>query len=260
MPRSASRTWPTPTARTDPGRPAAPSLPGRLNALARLVQIGSARGGPDGFDRDLIEHAADLLGRAGDRLRLSAAHTVVTLAGGTGSGKSSVFNALAGADFSPVGVIRPTTGDPHACVWGMAGAGPLLDWLGIQLRHRYARASALGQGEEDLNGLLLLDLPDHDSVTAGASHEVDRLVGLADLMIWVLDPQKYADAAVHTRYLVRLGAHSAVTTCCSTSLTCSAPSSARNARPTCAGCSNPRACPTRACCPPPRPPAPASAS
>jgi len=196
---------------TDPGRSSAPSLPGRLNALARLVQIGAARGGPDGFDPELLEEAADLLGRAGERLRLSGAHTVVTLAGGTGSGKSSLFNALSGADFSPVGVTRPTTSEPHACVWGMAGAGPLLDWLGIQRRHRYARASALDQGEENLTGLLLLDLPDHDSVTAGASQEVDRMVSLADLMIWVLDPQKYADAAVHTRYLVRLAAHSSVT-------------------------------------------------
>ena len=196
---------------TDPGRFGAPSLPGRLNALARLVQIGVARGGPDGFDPELLEEAADLLGRAGERLRLSGAHTVVTLAGGTGSGKSSLFNALSGADFSPVGVTRPTTSEPHACVWGMAGAGPLLDWLGIQRRHRYARASALDQGEENLTGLLLLDLPDHDSVTAGASQEVDRMVSLADLMIWVLDPQKYADAAVHTRYLVRLAAHSSVT-------------------------------------------------
>ncbi|MGH3156946.1 MAG: GTPase, partial [Streptosporangiaceae bacterium] len=194
---------------TDPGRRVS-NLPGRLNSLARLIQIGSARSGPDGFDPELLAEAGDLLGRAGERLRLSAAHTVVTLAGGTGSGKSSLFNALAGAGFSPVGVTRPMTSAPHACVWGMTGAGPLLDWLGIQGRHRYARASALDQGEENLNGLLLIDLPDHDSVTANASHEVDRMVGLADLMLWVLDPQKYADAAVHTRYLTRLASHSAV--------------------------------------------------
>ncbi|HEY2441795.1 MAG TPA: GTPase, partial [Streptosporangiaceae bacterium] len=170
--------------------PRGPTLPGRLTALARLVQIGSPRSGPEGISSELLEDAVDLLGRAGERLRLSGAHTVVTLAGGTGSGKSSLFNVLAGADFSPVGVTRPQTSEPHACVWGMAGAGPLLDWLGIQRRHRYARASALDQGEESLTGLLLLDLPDHDSVTAGASHEVDRMVELADLMIWVLDPQK----------------------------------------------------------------------
>jgi GTP-binding protein EngB required for normal cell division len=196
---------------TDPGRPGRPTLPARLNALARLVQIGSARSGHDGIDTELLEQSADLLSRAGERLRLSSAHTVVTLAGGTGSGKSSLFNVLAGAAFSPSGVTRPTTSELHACVWGMSGAGPLLDWLGIQRRHRYARASALDQGEEHLNGLLLLDLPDHDSVTAGASHEVDRMVELADLMIWVLDPQKYADAAVHTRYLVQYSSHAAVT-------------------------------------------------
>jgi GTP-binding protein EngB required for normal cell division len=197
--------------RTDPGRSGLRNLPRRLNALARLIQIGSARGGQDGFSTELLEEAVDLLARAGERLRLSGAHTVVTLAGGTGSGKSSLFNALAGAAFSPIGVTRPMTSEPHACVWGMSGAGSLLDWLGIERRHRYARASALDQGEENLTGLVLLDLPDHDSVTAGASSRVDRLVGLADLMIWVLDPQKYADAAVHTRYLIRLAAHSSVT-------------------------------------------------
>ena len=72
---------------TDPGRSATASLPGRLSSLARLVQIGSARSGPDGFDVGLLDESADLIGRAGERLRLSGSHTVVTLAGGTGSGK-----------------------------------------------------------------------------------------------------------------------------------------------------------------------------
>ena len=36
---------------------------------------------------------------AGERLRLSSSHTVVALAGGTGSGKSSLFNKIACADF-----------------------------------------------------------------------------------------------------------------------------------------------------------------
>ena len=61
-----------------------------------------------------------------------------------------------------------------------------------------------------MGGLLLLDLPDHDSVLAGATGSVNRLVSLADLMVWVLDPQKYADAAVHRRYLVPMAGHSSV--------------------------------------------------
>jgi energy-coupling factor transporter ATP-binding protein EcfA2 len=185
------------------------SLSERLTAVARLVQIGSARGGADGFSADLIEDAEALLARAGERLRLSAQHTIVVLAGGTGSGKSSLFNVLAGAQFSPVGVLRPVTREPHACVWGMEGAGPLLDWLGIKPRDRYARSSALDEGERALTGLLLVDLPDHDSVLSGDS-AVRRLVAQADLMVWVLDPQKYADAAVHSRYLVPMAGHSSV--------------------------------------------------
>ena len=187
-------------------------LPGRLAALSFLVQIARDRSGPGGFSPQLLAEAEALLERAGERLRLSAAHTVVTLAGGTGSGKSSLFNALAGATFSPPAVTRPATRFAHACVWGMQGAAPLLDWLGIERRYRYGRASALDAGESALSGLLLLDLPDHDSVAAGAAAAVDRLISQADLMVWVLDPQKYADAAVHNRFLAPLARHATVTT------------------------------------------------
>src|SRR5215469_7164342 len=183
-------------------------LSARLNALARLVQIGSARRGADGFSDGLLADASGLLTRAGQRLMLSSEHTVVALAGGTGSGKSSLFNRLSGADFSTVGVTRPVTSEAHACVWGVSGSGPLLEWLGVPRRYRYARSSALDSGEQSMNGLVLLDMPDHDSVMGHANGLVDRLVGLSDLMIWVLDPQKYADAAVHRRFLVPLPGHS----------------------------------------------------
>jgi GTP-binding protein EngB required for normal cell division len=197
-----------------PPHPSLPSahLPDRLAALADLAEIAQGRSGPGGFSPELVTDTESLLARAGERLKLSAAHTVVTLAGGTGSGKSSLFNALAGANFSPAAVTRPATRNAHACVWGMQGAGPLLDWLNVERRYRYARASALDAGEAALSGLLLLDLPDHDSVAAGAATAVDRLIGLADLMVWVLDPQKYADAAVHNRFLAKLARHAAVST------------------------------------------------
>jgi energy-coupling factor transporter ATP-binding protein EcfA2 len=195
------------------------SLSERLDALAELVRIGRARqaqGRDDssagGFSAALLDDAESVLKRAGERLRLSSNHTVVALAGGTGSGKSTLFNALSGASFSPPGVTRPTTRHVHACVWGMQGAAPLLDWLGIQRRHRYARASVLDSGESDLDGLLLLDLPDHDSVVTASMAAVDRLSKLADMVIWVLDPQKYADAAVHNRYLIPLAGHASVFT------------------------------------------------
>jgi energy-coupling factor transporter ATP-binding protein EcfA2 len=209
-----------------PHRMAEQDLSRRLDALAELVRIGRTRPGQPGqpeprapgadegtgFGEALLDDAESVLKRAGERLRLSGNHTVVALAGGTGSGKSTLFNALAGATFSPPGVTRPTTRHAHACVWGMQGAAPLLDWLGVQRRHRYARASVLDSGESDLDGLILLDLPDHDSVVTASMAAVDRLSKLADMVVWVLDPQKYADAAVHNRYLIPLAGHAAVFT------------------------------------------------
>lgn len=186
------------------------TLSTRLMALSRMVQIGNARSGRDGFSKKLLGQAEDVLGRAGERMRLSSAHTVVALAGGTGSGKSSLFNRLAGADFSTVGVTRPITRDAHACIWDNAGSGALLEWLAVPQRNRYSRASALGGVDPGLAGLVLLDLPDHDSVMGSDASQVDRLVSLADVIIWVLDPQKYADAAVHLRFLIPLAGHSEV--------------------------------------------------
>nr|WP_243726252.1 ABC transporter [Actinomadura rubrisoli] len=180
----------------------------RLNGLDRLVQAGTGR-----LDQTLLDDAGVLLDRAGQRLRLSGEHTVITLAGGTGSGKSSLFNAICGLELSPTGVRRPMTSKAHACVWGLDGAGPLLDWLDVDKRHRYARASALDleRADSSLQGLVLLDLPDHDSIQALHRAEVDRFVTIADLLVWVVDPQKYADAALHRNYIVPFARHTGVT-------------------------------------------------
>lgn len=182
------------------------SLATRLRALDKVLQsVG------DRVDAARLRPARHIARRASERLALSANHTVVALAGATGSGKSSLYNALAGLELSAVGVRRPTTGSPHACVWGPQGAGELLDWLGIPRRHQTARESALdADSQAELRGLALLDLPDHDSTEVSHRLEVDRLVELVDMLVWVLDPQKYADAAVHARYLRPLARHSAV--------------------------------------------------
>lgn len=186
-------------------RPVRGDLAGRLKAVERLIDLADER-----IDEKLIDEARALLWRAGERLLLSGQHTIVALAGSTGSGKSSLFNTISGLELSPVGVRRPTTGDTHACVWGLEGVGPLLDWLSIEKRHRYARASALDRDEGSLRGLVLLDLPDHDSIKAAHRAEVDRLVEVVDLLVWVLDPQKYADTAIHENYLRNFARHAEV--------------------------------------------------
>lgn len=172
----------------------------RIDALDEAARAARGR-----LDDALLEEADDVVARVAGRLRLSANHTVVAIAGATGSGKSSTFNALTGLELSAVGVRRPTTSWATACVWGREGAEELLEWLGIPPRHQTTRDSMLDTGrstdEQELDGVVLLDLPDHDSTEVAHHLEVDRLIGLADVMVWVLDPQKYADAAVHDRYL-----------------------------------------------------------
>jgi GTPase Era involved in 16S rRNA processing len=176
----------------------------RVDGLERAATAARGR-----VDDAVVDDAEKVAARAAGRLKLSADHTVVALAGATGSGKSSTFNALSGLELAAVGVRRPTTSWATACVWGKEGAEELLEWLGIPSRHQVTRDSMLSKADEDveLRGVVLLDLPDHDSTEVSHHLEVERLVQLADMLVWVLDPQKYADAAIHDRFLKPLSGH-----------------------------------------------------
>ncbi|HEY8472189.1 MAG TPA: GTPase [Natronosporangium sp.] len=176
----------------------------RIDALARFRRATEPH-----LPADWLHAARTVAAHAGERLALSRAHTVVAVAGTTGSGKSSLFNALVGLDLSPVGVRRPTTGAPYACVWGPPSeAAPVLDWLGVPRDNRFARESALDADDQaGLRGLILIDLPDFDSVELGHAVEVSRLLELVDLMVWVVDPQKYADQVLHQGQLRRFQQH-----------------------------------------------------
>ncbi len=168
-------------------RPApAESVVDRVEALRRFL-----RAVEDHLPEQRLACARTIVDRAGERLSLSREHSVVALAGATGSGKSSLFNA---------------------CVWGPERAGELLDWLAVPPARRFRRESALdGEDERTLRGLVLLDLPDFDSVEEAHRVEVDRLLTLVDLVVWVLDPQKYADRVVHEQYLAQFHRHRDVT-------------------------------------------------
>ncbi|GAA3063575.1 hypothetical protein GCM10020000_53790 [Streptomyces olivoverticillatus] len=182
--------------------PAGQLLRPRLDALRELVGLSRAR-----LDRRTLAEAGRVLEEAAARHRCSLDLTVVALAGSTGSGKSTLFNALARAQLSEAGVRRPTTATPVACTWTDRADG-LLDRLGVPGRVRRQPARPYDPG---LNGLVLLDLPDHDSAAVGHREQVDRMLGLVDAVIWVVDPEKYADAVLHERYLRPLAGYAEVT-------------------------------------------------
>ncbi|GAA2928194.1 MULTISPECIES: GTPase [Streptomycetaceae] len=186
------------------GLPGSPLRP-RLDALRELVGLSRAR-----LDGDTLAEAGRVLDEASARQRLSSRHTVVAIAGATGSGKSTLFNALAGAQISETGLRRPTTSAPLACSWTDGAAG-LLDRLAIPGRLRRRPVQGGTDTDEALQGLVLVDLPDHDSAATGHRDQVDRVLALVDAVIWVVDPEKYADAALHERYLRPLAGHAEIT-------------------------------------------------
>ena len=178
--------------RTPLGRPAGGARPGR-RARRRAARPAAGRRRPGA-------------GKAGARLRLGGAHRGrgrrghrqrQVLAGQrAGRGERSARSGYAGR--------RPSRG-PR---WSGAPTAPARCWTGWRSR---AGTPPSRPAAYAADGLVLLDLPDFDSVRSEHRLEVDRLVELVDLLVWVLDPQKYADAALHDRYLRPLAGHGDVT-------------------------------------------------
>ncbi|NNC39253.1 MAG: hypothetical protein HKN95_01070 [Acidimicrobiia bacterium] len=151
-------------------------------------------------DPELLGASAELGAATRKRLGFLGRSVVVALVGGTGSGKSSLLNALAGEEVAPTGAVRPTTERPLA--WIPANPEPglvrLLDDLAISDR----------VGHDSFGDLAVLDLPDTDSVLRSHRRMVESLLPRVDAVIWVLDPEKYNDRLLHRELLQPLGRYS----------------------------------------------------
>ncbi len=165
-------------------------LDGCLRSLLDAADAADALGLPTAAVREARDHALRRIGFPGDAY-------VLALVGGTGVGKSSLLNALAGEKVSPASARRPTTGQPMA--WApadqRAALAPLLDWLGVQ-DVREHRAHGLGS-------VAILDLPDMDSIVADHRARVEAILPRVDAVAWVTDPEKYHDATLHDEFLRR---------------------------------------------------------
>ena len=172
-----------------------------LEDLERAVDLGERLG-----LRDELTRVRDVLAQASHRRRLAPETTVAALLGATGSGKSSLTNALTGAEVSRTARTRPTTTQPLAVVPDtVAQEGTeLLDWLGIGQR------VGTGGGWELGEATVLVDLPDIDSDEPAHRDIAERMAGKVDVLVWVLDPEKYADGVVHRDFLIPMAAHAEI--------------------------------------------------
>lgn len=216
-------------------------------SLKEAISYGEGR-----VPETVLLDAAETLERLSQRRELSTEHTVIGFFGATGSGKSTLFNAIAGQNIALSAPTRPTTSTVQAAIWEAEGSEELLDWLGIDKRV-YPQTQALAaEGEADGNnkaaggaaapnavtepapglfnrirravggrgemrtrtgGLILLDMPDFDSVTTTNRDLAARMMRYVDVLVWVVDPQKYADAVIHRDFMVPLAASGAQALC-----------------------------------------------
>ena len=177
------------------------SLDDRLAALRTLHTAGADR-----IPSALATETDALLERTTQRRERSPGSTVVGVFGATGSGKSSLVNALVGADVARTHVRRPTTSEALAVTWDPEAAVDLLDWL--EVRDRVVRDDPL---DPRAGQLVLLDLPDFDSIESTNRAEAERLAAQVDALIWVVDPQKYADDVLHAQFITPHARHAEVT-------------------------------------------------
>ncbi|SMC22245.1 50S ribosome-binding GTPase [Desulfacinum hydrothermale DSM 13146] len=110
----------------------------------------------------------------------------IGLLGGTGVGKSSLMNALAGAPIASVSHRRPHT--DRVLIYRHEEC---------QLPRRIRRADVpiqeVTHRQDSVRHVIMCDLPDFDSLVGQHRQRVRDFLEHLDLVLWVTTPEKYAD-------------------------------------------------------------------
>ena len=166
-----------------------------LNEILDLLElaIGRAEGT---LDDTALEEAGKLRTRLRVRDHYLEDALTVAFAGGTGTGKSSLVNAMVGTEAVEAGVLRPTTQSAVAVVPAdlTESIAALLDVVGV------GETSV----EHGPRGRVLVDLPDYDSIEEAHRAIASAVVPNVDVVVWVTDPEKYADPMVREQFLERM--------------------------------------------------------
>jgi hypothetical protein len=112
---------------------------------------------------------------------------VVAFFGGTGVGKSSLLNRLAGQPIARVGVERPTSHEITVYVHEAVELATLPDHLPVQ-QVRIARHVDAARRE-----VLWIDMPDIDSTEQANRELVFAWLPHTDLLVYVVSPERYRD-------------------------------------------------------------------
>lgn len=137
------------------------------------------------LQRARLSGLADDLARHSETLQQDQPLLVVILMGGTGVGKSTLLNALAGASIAQASFARPTTRDPVVYLHEAIPAHRLDPALQV--------CKLAGHDRPALRHKILVDTPDLDSNDLANRERLFRLLPVADVVLYVGSQEKYHD-------------------------------------------------------------------
>ncbi len=137
------------------------------------------------IQRAELEGLTDDLHRKAEALDVDQPLLVVMLMGGTGVGKSSLMNALAGAAIAPASFERPTTRDP--VVYFHQSIEP--ERLDPALR----LCRLVKHDRDALRQKIIVDTPDVDSNDLTNREKLVSVLPVADVVLYVGSQEKYHD-------------------------------------------------------------------
>lgn len=119
---------------------------------------------------------------------------IVSLFGGTGTGKSTLFNSLAGESVSRVSWLRPCTSRPVLYVHDDAveelSRCPLVSGA---CGDRAITVQVVGHRRQEASDLILIDTPDIDSVELINREVAEDFFTISDIVVFVTSLDKYGD-------------------------------------------------------------------
>ncbi len=126
---------------------------------------------------------------------------IVAFMGGTGVGKSTLLNRLAGKSIARAGVERPTSREVTLFHHHSVAIKHLPEQLPL------AQIKIAEHDDESRKNVIWIDMPDFDSTEQSNKHQVLEWLPHIDVLIYVVSPERYRDEKAWRLLLAEGGRH-----------------------------------------------------